>query len=106
MRTNGWPAITPQSPALPSARCDRHLVARWENSLVTEIHIPESMKPVDGRFGSGPAKIPLDAIAGLTEEASVLGTSHRQAPVKSIVNRIRGGLRDLFALPDGYEIVL
>ncbi|MCU1368011.1 MAG: serC [Ilumatobacteraceae bacterium] len=37
---------------------------------------------------------------------TVLGTSHRQAPVKNMVGRIRSGLTDLFALPDGWEILL
>jgi len=36
----------------------------------------------------------------------VMGTSHRQKPVKSIVGRVRSGLRDLFSLPEGYEVVL
>jgi phosphoserine aminotransferase len=73
---------------------------------VRDIHIPDSIKPVDGRFGSGPSKIPSSAVAELADQVDLLGTSHRQPPVKAIVNRIRAGLAELFALPDGYEIVL
>ncbi len=35
-----------------------------------------------------------------------MGTSHRQKPVKSLVGEIRAGLRELFSLPDGYEVAL
>jgi phosphoserine aminotransferase len=61
---------------------------------------------VDGRFGSGPSKVPLTAIAGLGQLADLIGTSHRQAPVKDVVARIRAGLAELFTLPSGYEVVL
>ncbi|MGH8960865.1 MAG: phosphoserine transaminase [Jatrophihabitantaceae bacterium] len=65
------------------------------------------MRPVDGRFGSGPSKVPAAAVRALGDTgASLLGTSHRQAPVRSLVARIRAGLTDLLRLPDGYEIVL
>jgi phosphoserine aminotransferase len=75
--------------------------------VTAPITIPESMKPADGRFGSGPSKVPAEAIAALGAAGSaVLGTSHRQAPVRSLVGRIRAGLAELLALPDGYEIVL
>jgi phosphoserine aminotransferase len=71
------------------------------------ITIPGHLKPADGRFGSGPSKVPGDAVAQLGATAgSLLGTSHRQAPVKALVGRIRAGLAELFALPDGYEVVL
>ena len=73
---------------------------------MTEIRIPDSIRPVDGRFGSGPSKIPLAAVASLTEQAELLGTSHRQAPIKNVVGGIRAGIRDLFTLPDDYEVVL
>ena len=69
--------------------------------------IPADLLPADGRFGAGPSKIrqqQLDAL--LATGTSYLGTSHRQAPVKNVVGRLRQGLRDLFALPDGYEVVL
>jgi len=69
--------------------------------------IPDELKPSDGRFGCGPSKIRDAQLARLASDgASVLGTSHRQAPVKSLVARVRSGLRELFALPDGYEVVL
>jgi phosphoserine aminotransferase len=80
----------------------------WENPTVTaQIEIPDGIKPADGRFGSGPSKVPVEALAALgATAATVLGTSHRQAPVRALVGRIRAGLTDLLALPDGYEIVL
>lgn len=71
------------------------------------ITLPESLKPVDGRFGCGPSKIRPEQLQSLlTAGAGVLGTSHRQAPVKNVVGRVRDGLRELFALPEGYEIIL
>ena len=71
------------------------------------IVIPQHLLPVDGRFGSGPSKVPADALAALAATGtSLLGTSHRQAPVRRLVARIRAGLRELLAVPDGYEIVL
>ena len=71
------------------------------------IQIPDSLKPADGRFGAGPSKIQtshLDALAATG--TSLMGTSHRQAPVKKTVGRVRDGVRDLFNLPEGYEVVL
>ena len=69
--------------------------------------IPHELKPVDGRFGCGPSKIRPEALAALaTSGLSILGTSHRQKPVKDLVGRVRSGLTSLFALPDGYEVVL
>ncbi len=71
------------------------------------IHIPTELLPADGRFGAGPSKVrqaQVDALAGVWQ--TYLGTSHRQKAVKSEVARLRSGLRDLFALPDGYEVVL
>ncbi|MBT0767501.1 phosphoserine transaminase [Kineosporia sp. J2-2] len=65
------------------------------------------MLPADGRFGSGPSKIRPEQVEYLASiERSVLGTSHRQAPVRQLVGRVRSGLAELFALPDGYEVVL
>jgi len=73
----------------------------------TDINIPHSLKPADGRFGSGPSKVPAGALRTLAGEgAALMGTSHRQPPVRSLVGRVRRGLAELFALPDGYEIVL
>ena len=71
------------------------------------IRIPTELLPADGRFGAGPSKVrqaQVDGLAGVWQ--TYLGTSHRQKAVKSEVGRLRSGLRDLFALPDGYEVVL
>ena len=69
--------------------------------------IPDGLKPRDGRFGSGPSKVRPEALAALAASGtSYLGTSHRQKTVKDVVRRVRAGLSDLFALPDGYEVVL
>jgi phosphoserine aminotransferase len=73
----------------------------------TVVQIPAELKPADGRFGSGPSRIRPEQLHALTTHgANVMGTSHRQKPVKQLVGRIRAGLRELFALPDGYEIAL
>jgi phosphoserine aminotransferase len=72
-----------------------------------EIVIPTELRPADGRFGSGPSKVRPEAIAALARSAGgYLGTSHRQAPVKEMVARLRGGLRELFELPGDFEIML
>lgn len=74
---------------------------------MTALTIPADLKPADGRFGSGPSKVRAAQLDALRATApTYLGTSHRQRPVKSQVGRLRAGLRDLFALPDGYEVVL
>jgi phosphoserine aminotransferase len=74
---------------------------------VNEIIIPQNLKPVDGRFGCGPSKIRQSALETLVHSgSSILGTSHRQKPVKHVVNRVRTGLSSLFSLPEGYEVVL
>jgi phosphoserine aminotransferase len=71
------------------------------------IEIPGALRPVDGRFGSGPSKVQAAAVRALGETGgTLLGTSHRQAPVRALVGRIRAGLAELFRLPDGYEVVL
>ncbi|GAA5152539.1 phosphoserine transaminase [Microbacterium pseudoresistens] len=71
------------------------------------IEIPRELLPVDGRFGCGPSKVrPAQVDALATVGASLLGTSHRQAPVKNLVGSVRARLADLFSLPDGYEIIL
>ncbi|TWS22947.1 phosphoserine transaminase [Tsukamurella sputi] len=71
------------------------------------IEIPAALKPVDGRFGCGPSKVRPEQLQSLVDTgASVFGTSHRQAPVKNVVGRVREGLKDLFSLPEGYEVVL
>lgn len=69
--------------------------------------IPADLLPRDGRFGSGPAKVRDAQVRALADAGrTLLGTSHRQAPVKAVVHRVRAGLAELFALPDGYEVVL
>lgn len=69
--------------------------------------IPDHLKPRDGRFGSGPSKVRPEQLHALTTTgAALLGTSHRQAPVKSLVGKVRSGLGELFSLPEGYEVVL
>jgi phosphoserine aminotransferase len=77
------------------------------NSNPAGIRIPTELLPADGRFGCGPSKVRLEAVEKLRDAATtILGTSHRQPTVKSIVGRIRAGLAELFGLPDGYEVVL
>jgi phosphoserine aminotransferase len=81
------------TPSLPTA----------EKQLV----IPEQLKPADGRFGCGPSKVRPQALAALSSVGgAVMGTSHRQKPVKALVGEIRAGLSTLFAAPDGYEVAL
>jgi phosphoserine aminotransferase len=71
------------------------------------ISLPDELLPADGRFGCGPSKIRQEAVNALvTRGADLLGTSHRQAPVKNLVGSVREGLADLFRLPEGYEIIL
>ncbi|WP_282847393.1 phosphoserine transaminase [Microbacterium oxydans] len=71
------------------------------------IEIPRDLLPVDGRFGCGPSKVrPAQLEALVSSGASILGTSHRQAPVKNLVGSVREQLAALFRLPEGYEIVL
>ena len=69
--------------------------------------IPADLKPADGRFGCGPSKVRPEQISAVADAATtVMGTSHRQAPVKDVVGRVRDGLASLFSLPEGYEVVL
>jgi phosphoserine aminotransferase len=73
----------------------------------TPLVIPEGLRPSDGRFGCGPSKVRPQALARLAGEgAAVMGTSHRQPPVKALVGEIRAGLRELFGAPEGYEVAL
>jgi phosphoserine aminotransferase len=73
----------------------------------TQLVIPQELRPVDGRFGCGPSKVRPDALARLAGEgAAVMGSSHRQKPVKALVGEIRAGLSELFSLPDGYVVAL
>src|SRR5688500_417496 len=71
------------------------------------ITIPAELLPADGRFGCGPSKVRPEALRALAGDgAAIMGTSHRQAPVKNLVKQIREGLAQLFDLPDGYQVVL
>ncbi|MEY4898235.1 MAG: hypothetical protein RL294_46 [Actinomycetota bacterium] len=73
---------------------------------MTDFRLPPELVPVDGRFGCGPSKIRPEQVDYLVANAHLLGTSHRQKPVREIVGRVRAGLADLYRLPDGYEVVL
>src|SRR3984885_15069078 len=76
-------------------------------SMADQLTIPDNIKPGDGRFGSGPSKVRPEQLQALsTSAAALFGTSHRQAPVKDLVGRVRSGLREFFSVPDGYEVVL
>lgn len=71
------------------------------------IILPDEIKPADGRFGSGPSKVPVEHLQSLANTGdSLMGTSHRRPTVKGMVARIRSGLRDLFELPSDYEVVI
>ena len=72
----------------------------------TSLTIPTELKPSDGRFGCGPSKVRPAQLQALAAAGDLFGTSHRQAPVKNLVRRVRDGLRQLFSLPDGYEVIL
>ena len=75
--------------------------------MTPDVRIPAELKPADGRFGSGPSKVPAHVVRALGETGgSLLGTSHRQAPVRSLVGRIRAGVTELFDLPEGWPVVL
>jgi phosphoserine aminotransferase len=76
-------------------------------SMADQLEIPADIKPRDGRFGCGPSKVRPEQLEALTTTAAPLfGTSHRQAPVKNLVGRVRSGLAELFSVPDGYEVIL
>jgi phosphoserine aminotransferase len=72
----------------------------------TSVQIPAELKPADGRFGCGPSKVRPEALAALAERVDLMGTSHRQAPVRDLVGRVRDELGELLGLPDGYEVAL
>ena len=73
---------------------------------MAELTIPADLKPSDGRFGSGPSKVRPEQLQALAHAGDLFGTSHRQAPVKNLVGRVRDGVRQLFSVPDGYEVIL
>ncbi len=75
--------------------------------FMPDVTIPTDLLPADGRFGCGPSKVRPEQLAYLAGPgAALLGTSHRQAPVKNLVGSVRQGLSDLFRLPEGYEVVI
>ena len=75
-------------------------------SATSTAQIPTELKPADGRFGCGPSKVRPEALEKLAEQSALMGTSHRRKPVRDLVGRVRGGLADLFGVPDDYEVVL
>lgn len=68
--------------------------------------IPSHLLPRDGRFGSGPSKVRPAQLAHLANAGSLMGTSHRQRPVRQLVGKIRSQLSELFSAPDGYKVIL
>ncbi|GGB37812.1 phosphoserine transaminase [Gordonia jinhuaensis] len=77
------------------------------DTATAPITIPAELLPVDGRFGCGPSKVRPEQLQAIVDAGTtVMGTSHRQAPVKNVVGRVRAGLAELFSLPEGYEVVL
>ncbi len=75
-------------------------------TIAESVTIPAELLPADGRFGCGPSKVRPEQLRAVADAADVMGTSHRQKPVKSLVGRVRAGLSELFSLPEGYEVVL
>jgi phosphoserine aminotransferase len=73
---------------------------------MADLSIPAELKPKDGRFGSGPSKVRPEQLQALVDSGHLFGTSHRQAPVKNLVGRVRDGVKTLFSVPDGYEVIL
>ncbi|MEZ0052198.1 phosphoserine aminotransferase [Mycobacterium sp. MAA66] len=73
---------------------------------MAELIIPADIKPADGRFGCGPSKVRPEQLTALAAAGDLFGTSHRQAPVKNLVGRVRDGVKQLFNTPDGYEVIL
>jgi phosphoserine aminotransferase len=70
------------------------------------LEIPTELRPADGRFGSGPSKVRPQQLQALAGAGALMGTSHRQRPVRALVGEVRANVRELFAAPDGYEVVL
>src|SRR6476659_4668803 len=75
-------------------------------AVTTAPQIPPGLKPGDGRFGCGPSKVRPEALRRLAERSDLIGTSHRQAPVRELVARVRAGIAELLGAPDGYEVAL
>lgn len=82
-------------------------IGHMSDTATAPITIPADLLPSDGRFGCGPSKVRPEQLQALVDTgASVFGTSHRQAPVKNVVGSVRAGLAELFALPEGYQVVI
>jgi phosphoserine aminotransferase len=81
-------------------------MVRVTTTSAESVTIPAELLPADGRFGCGPSKVRPEQLRAVADAADVMGTSHRQKPVKSLVGRVRAGLSELFSLPEGYEVVL
>lgn len=73
---------------------------------MSDFRLPADLIPVDGRFGCGPSKVRPEQVEHLLRHAHLLGTSHRQKPIRELVGRVRAGLAELYQLPAGYEVVL
>ncbi len=55
-------------------------------SQTATLEIPQDLKPADGRFGAGPSKVRVEQLQSLAGAgAAVMGTSHRQRPVKAVL---------------------
>lgn len=77
------------------------------STVLTNLRIPSELLPSDGRFGSGPSKIRASQIDALISSSThLLGTSHRQAPVKNLIGSVRSQLSELFAIPDGWQVLI
>ncbi|BBZ31795.1 phosphoserine aminotransferase [Mycolicibacterium confluentis] len=95
-------AVTPTQPAFCP---DAPLITL--DGMADQLTIPADLKPTDGRFGCGPSKVRPEQVQALVSRgAELFGTSHRQAPVKNLVGHVRDGVRQLFSVPDGYEVIL
>jgi len=89
----------------------RTLYAKVPSKLLAPVtqtltQIPTDLLPADGRFGAGPSKVRPEVLAAVARANDVMGTSHRQAPVRDTVARVRSGIAELLSAPDGYEVVL
>lgn len=73
---------------------------------MSDFRLPADVIPIDGRFGCGPSKVRPEQVDYLVAHAHLLGTSHRQKPIRDLVGKVRAGLADLYRLPDDYEVVL
>src|SRR5665647_2187314 len=105
------PRLRPTAPGAEHHRTSHRYAPRDAYSgavtEVTALQIPADLLPADGRFGSGPSKVRPEQISALAAVGrTLMDTSHRQAPVRAVVERVRTGLAELFAAPDGYEVVL